>query len=89
MLSKEDLKEMMNETERPEFTKREQAYRRGFCHGVCAARRSDITIKEAYDWRHGKDETAPPHSAYAGTKLHGLTEVEPHQFFMEKPKPIN
>ena len=88
MLSKEELEEMMNEPRRPEFTEREEAFRRGFTHGVIAAIEGGITIKEAYEWRNGWDETCPPGTIMAGTKLHGLTEDEPHRFFMDRLKPM-
>jgi hypothetical protein len=80
----------MNLQKKSHFTKEEQAYRRGYCHGFVAAQNnSDITREEVDAWRHGQDETAPPGSALEGIYMEGLRENNKDEFFLNKQKKMN
>ena len=57
-----------------EFTQEEEAYRRGFCHGVSVARRTDITEREALNWRHSDKRTGAPRTPYENTEFEGMTK---------------
>lgn len=87
MLTKEMIEQMKNEPKMPDFTEVEKAYRRGYSHGFLAAKRTDVTEEEVYQWRHGDDQTAPPGSCFEGKHMHGLTNDDPHRFFINRLKP--
>ena len=77
-----DLKELLEEEHVP-FTKEEQAYRRGYCHGFLAAiRNDDLTWQDVYAWRNGNDETGPPGSVFSGIYMDGLRQNNKNEFFI-------
>ena len=68
-----------------EFSKQEEAYRRGYHQGFSAARENyDLDISEVAEWRYGNSETAPPGSGLEGMHLHGLKKEETHRFFVNR-----
>lgn len=71
----------------PNWNEREEAYRRGYCQGFLAAKRSVVSEREMYAWRNGTEKTCPPGSCYEGAFLHGLTNEDEHRFFLNKFKP--
>lgn len=71
-----------------ELSDREESYRRGYCHGFLAAKRTDVTQEEIYEWRHSNQLTAPPGSCLEGMKLNGLTKADEHRFFINRLKPM-
>ena len=80
--------EMKNYPVMPNVTDEEKAYRRGYCHGFLASKRSDVTEKEVYDWRNGVDCVAPPGSCMEGMKMDGLTVEDKHRFFINRLKKV-
>lgn len=73
MLTKAIIEEMMAEPEPINFSKEEEAYRRGFSHGFVEGRSdSDITQQEVMSWRYSNDETGAPGSFLQGKYIPGL-----------------
>jgi hypothetical protein len=60
---------------RADWTDEEKGYRRGFSHGVSAARRGDVTIRQAVEWENSNLCTCPPGTGMAGQELPGLTKA--------------
>ncbi len=50
------------------INQQEEAYRRGFSHGVLASE-NGVTVSEAYEWRNADENTCPPGTPWAGRKL--------------------
>lgn len=89
MLTNEMIEQMKSEPRIPDWTKEEQAFRRGYCQGFWAAKkRLDVTFEDVKKWRYGSDHTAPPGSGMEGVHLHGLTNEDPHRFFINNLKKL-
>lgn len=50
------------------FSAEEEAFRRGYTHGVIAAE-SGVTLQEAYAWRNSSEEGCPPGTPGFGSKM--------------------
>lgn len=82
----DSVREILEEVD-PDFTFKEQSYRRGYCHGFLAARRNpELTWQIIYAWRNGEDETSPPGSVFSDIFMDGLRVNCEDEFFIDKIK---
>ena len=49
----------IRDPETQQFCNEEEAYRRGYTHGILASIEG-ITVEQAYEWRNSEDEGCPP-----------------------------
>jgi hypothetical protein len=85
-MNEKQMKEFL-EFKAPDYSDEEIGYRRGYCHGIIAAKKNpNLCLEDAYLWRYSDQDCAPPGSAYDGMHLHGLRRDETHRFFINTMK---